>query len=570
METIETPRDLCTALTGRRTFLINPSSEETLGELPFSFALRQSEAARTDGPGRVAWLCSSNAEGDEIEGRLKNVGLVVFRLRGGDETPFDVWRVTANAHLVTAGRFDGLDLPDDTCRLVVIPSVPAASTEFERFVVAYLDDAAYMRHRVGQRLTQALGRANRTANDSALYLGLDPGFSATLANSAVRLSMGTEVNAAVRRALELHGDGWQQVEAAAREFWSNHRSEVLESIEQDSNSSRERPGRSRLGRNRPQHDAPDSADNEVSAVTKLWLGDHEGAARSARSAADSLELSNELEHSAFWRYVEAHSLFDSGRDVDIAKARVSLEGAVASAPRTAWFIRLNRTAEQLAGRSIDPTTHDSLFLTWDEWIRDGAGRLPARLARARGYLSGTHDQRAEAVQLLARLCGAIGDRPSGSSATDVRWAWATTTKGHRCVWEVKTGGSNAVPRADVNQLLGQVKEEQNRYPNAKVVGCLLIVLDSIEDGALRAARDNVALMHEDGALVLFDVMAELFVAYMATWGSGSALERGAARNDIERRLPGAGWLDRLLLPTSGSIVRAQDVRSQMDTRTGET
>jgi len=293
----------------------------------------------------------------------------------------------------------------------------------------------------------------------------------------------------------------------------------------------------------------------------LRLGDHEGAARNAQSTADTLQSAGELEHSAFWRYIQAHALFDRGRDDDIGKARQSLEGAVNSAPRTAWFIRPSRTVEQLAGRSIDSTAHDSLFMAWDEWIREGAGRLPAQVARARVLLSGTHDQRAEAVELIARLCGASGDRPSGQSATDVRWAWATPRMGHRCVWEVKTGGSKSVPRADVNQILGQVKEEKNRSPNAKVVGCLLVVLDGIESDALRAARDEIAIMHEDAALTIFDATAELFTAYMTTWGSGLAIERGSARNEIEKRLPAAGWLNRLLTPTTGSVMRAQNVRA---------
>jgi hypothetical protein len=561
---IETPRELCTALTGRRSFLINPGPEWALAEAPFSFALRQSEAAHRDGPGRVAWLCSSNAEADEIEARLLDRQISVFRLRGGDEAPFEIWRGTRDAHLVTAGRYDGLDLPGDTCHLVIIPSVPEASTEFERFVVAYLDDAGYMRHRVGQRLTQALGRANRTADDSGLYLGLDPGFAATLANRSVRSSMGSEVNAAVRRALELHGSGWEKVEVAANEFWSNHRIAAGGDTEEEANTSRQRPGRVRPGRARVQSDSSESAGYEVEAVTKLWLGDHEGAVSSAQHAAETLEFSGELEHSAFWRYVQAHALFDRGREVDVVDARRSLEGAVASAPRTAWFLRLNRTAEQLAGKNIDPTAHDPLFLAWDEWIREGSGQLPARIARARGCLSGTHDQRAEAIQLLARLCGVTGERPTGPSATDVRWAWATPRMGRRCVWEVKTGGSTSVPRSDVNQLLGQVKEEQGRSPNAKVVGCLLVVLDTVEGDAVRAARDEIVIMHEDGALALFDTMSELFASYMVTWGSGSTVERGNARSEIERRLPSVGWLGRLLSPTAGSILRSQDVRHLLE------
>jgi hypothetical protein len=114
-------------------------------------------------------------------------------------------------------------MPDDVCRLVVVPSVPAGFTEFERFAVAYLGDASYMRHRIGQRITQALGRANRTENDSALYLGLDPAFATTLADAAVSSSIDTDLNAVVRQALEAHGNGWAPVKSLAAGFWRTHR-----------------------------------------------------------------------------------------------------------------------------------------------------------------------------------------------------------------------------------------------------------------------------------------------------------------------------------------------------------
>jgi hypothetical protein len=556
---IETPAHLCSATTGRRTLLLNPGSNHALDDEVLSFALRQAEAAAADGPGRVAWLCASNDEGDNVEGYLREGGRAVFRLRSGDDSPFESWRTTPRAHLVTAGRFDGFDFPDDTCRLVIIPSVPAASSEFERFAVAYLGDATYMRHRVGQRFTQALGRANRTATDSALYLGLDPGFAATLANSAVRSNIGAEVNAAVRQALELHGHGWSPVEAAAARFWATHRNPEQSDDGQTTASARQRPGR-----NRPGAATPDTADDEVESVTQLWLGDHTGAAAHAAAAAEKLAAAGESEHSAFWRYVQAQAFFDRGRDTDLSAAREAIEQAIAAAPRTAWFVRLARTAEQLAGCTVDPTTHDSLFLTWDEWLRDGNGRLPARIAEARAFLTGTHDQRAEALVVLARLCGAIGDRPSGQSATDARWVWATPRKGQRRVWEVKTGGSDAVPREDINQLLGQVNEEQDRHPRARVVGCLLVALDGVEEPAVRAARDEVALVHVDAALALFDITAELFTAYRTAYGSGTAQERGAARAATELRLPNADWLTRLLAPTGGRILRAQDVREGME------
>lgn len=561
--TIDTPAELCTTTTGRRTFLINPSSGEWRSDEVLGFALEQVEAAATDGPGRAAWLCASNNEADELEDGLREAGKTVFRLRAGDDAPFESWRRTRGAQLVTAGRFDGLDLPGDTCRLVIIPSVPAASTEFERFAVAYLGDATYMRHRIGQRVTQALGRANRTQDDSALYLGLDPAFAATLADSAVRASIGADVSAAVRAALQGHGEGWQPVRQAAEEFWASHRRPAPEPQAGAPSAPRPRPGRSRPGRSQASAATGDSADDEVAAVTSLWLGDHAGAAAHAGDAAQKLTAAGEPEHSAFWRYAQAHALHDSGRTRDQPTARRAVEDAVAAAPRTAWFVRLARTAESLAGRRLDPTAHDALFLTWDEWLREAGGRLPARIAEARHYLSGSHDQRAEAIEILARLCGASGDRPTGPSSSDARWVWATPRKGQRRMWEVKTS-PNPVARDDVNQLLGQVREEQDRQPRANVVGCLLVAAESITEDAARAARNEIAILHVDAAICLFDFSAELFASYRTNYGSGTAQERGAARAETEPRLPGRDWLNRLLTPSRGAILRASDLRAALD------
>ncbi len=146
--------------------------------------------------------------------------------------------------------------------------------------------------------------------------------------------------------------------------------------------------------------------------------------------------------------------------------------------------------------------------------------------------------------------------------------WATPRKGQRRVWEVKTS-TNPLPRDDVNQLLGQVREEQDRHPRASVVGCMLVACDSAERDASRAARNELALVHADAAITLFDFTAQVFAAYRTGYGSGSARERGAARAATEPRLPGSDWLTRLLSPTGGNILRAHDVRSTLDITNAE-
>ena len=123
----------------RAPFRAQSDSGPTVDDHVFGWALKQVSAAG----GRAAWLCASHAESRRASGfSLTATGQAVFRLRPGDDDMVDIWSRVPTGNLVTAGRYDGLDLPGDICKLVIITTVPQASSEFERFVVAYLGDAS--------------------------------------------------------------------------------------------------------------------------------------------------------------------------------------------------------------------------------------------------------------------------------------------------------------------------------------------------------------------------------------------------------------------------------------------
>ena len=410
IKAIQVPRKLHQDTTGQRLLLLNPSAETALSASNFDFVLRQAERA-----GRVAWLCASHAEADVVEETLSGLGNHSYRLRPGDDRALDRWRQSRDGHLIAAGRFDGLDLAGDVCRLVVLPSVPAASSEFERFVVAYLGDAAFMRHRVGQRITQALGRANRSDDDWAMYLGLDPNFGSMLAQPAVRGALAPEVAPIIRQALEIHQEGWTATLDAARAFWS--RSDLPAVA----------PGR-RPGRTPARMRTAESADDEVAAATAFWVGDFPRAAESAALAADQLLNALETEHSAFWRYVQAHAAFAEGQPDDLGRAKKAIAAAIATGPRTAWFVRLRHTVDDLEGRAPAPTINEDIYRVWDEWLRSGADVL-VELARARTQLAGNPPR----ASRCASYSGSSRRRPCGSSARSL---------GHRCAMDVGDSDSN--------------------------------------------------------------------------------------------------------------------------------
>ena len=537
--------------TGKRRLVLNPTSDEALDTPILKWTLKQVEHAG----GRAAWLCSSTSEADQLQNHLEDAGSVVFRLKAGNDSIVQDWLAAASGNLVTAGRYDGLDLIGDVCRLVIIPTVPRSNSELERFVSTYLGDASFMYHRIGQRITQALGRANRAPDDYALYLALDPRFGKVLAHPDVLGSMPQEIKSVVLSALSLHDEGMDETDRFCKLFWSDQGRD--ENLPDQTNLRRPRPGR-KAHRISAEYGATD----EITAVTELWIGSYRKAATAARRTADALADDGQIEHAAFWRYVEAHAHYCRGSDKDLRAATAALNTATTDAPRTSWFSRLERMAEELSGRTVQIGRLDSLFLAWDEWVRSfSTYQIEQRISRCRSYLLGTHDQRCESLVTVAHLSGAMGSRPKKSeqAATDCLWSWYSQKGEERRVWEVKTGNSDVVARSHIDQLLGQIEVESGRSGGARVSGCLVSPAEKVSDEAAEAARDRIALIHQDALVTLIDLLADRFRRYSETCAEGDTESRGEARVAVERLLPRRKWLEQLLKPSDGQMLLAKDV-----------
>ena len=538
---------------GDRAIIINPTDAPALSEELLDFVLRQAHRA-----GRVAWLCASHDEADRLEAKLVERRLVTYRLRsGGDDRVQTRWAADATGHLVTAGRFDGMDFADSMCRLVVLPSLPAASTEFERFVMAYLGDATYMRHRVGQRVTQALGRANRTADDWAMYIAAGPEFSTMLAGSAVQAEIPASIRAELAVALARIEGSWEAAEADAARFWDEHDGAAPPPAPAPSGDSTDQPApRRRPGRAASAAASSGSATDEVTAVTRMWLGDYLEAAAHATAASDALTAVDQPEHAAFWKYVAAQAQWQG--DVP-GLAIESLRAAVSATQNTAWFVRLRRVLASLTAQQLREDDEQP-WASWDEWLRtSGRTRAERAVAGLATAWSGTHDQQAAALETVGRLTGAATSRPVGNAVTDAIWNFVSGRTVERRLWEVKTGNPDRVPRDWVDQNIGQVVTDRTTSGRIKVSGCILTHLTEAEPEAVRAARDTSTFVTTEAMEALTAELTAVFGEYTRLYGSGTTDERSTARTAVEPRMPSSGWLTRLFVP--GAFVTRDDVRA---------
>lgn len=76
----------------------------------------------------------------------------------------------AKGKLILAGRYDGMDLPGDTCRVMVIDDLPKGSGPLERFQWNKLNLSNSLQSTIASRIVQSFGRISRGMSDHGVVL----------------------------------------------------------------------------------------------------------------------------------------------------------------------------------------------------------------------------------------------------------------------------------------------------------------------------------------------------------------------------------------------------------------
>ena len=82
----------------------------------------------------------------------------------------ETFRKARSGFFIMVARFDGIDLPDDTCRVMVIDGLPAGASHLEQFQWDVLSMQNFHAARLANRLTQLFGRINRGRKDYGVFI----------------------------------------------------------------------------------------------------------------------------------------------------------------------------------------------------------------------------------------------------------------------------------------------------------------------------------------------------------------------------------------------------------------
>lgn len=112
-----------------------------------------------------------------------------------------------------ANRYDGIDLPGDACRLLIMSGLPKGTSNYELFRASSLYGGATMTRMLAQRIEQGIGRGARGSGDHCVILMAGADLAAWVAKEAnyrfltaatrAQLEMGSEISREVKDLKEL-------------------------------------------------------------------------------------------------------------------------------------------------------------------------------------------------------------------------------------------------------------------------------------------------------------------------------------------------------------------------------
>lgn len=340
--------------------------------------------------GRTALLTPSAAESSNVLKESSPEGFV--RLDGHTvENDMSIFTNNKKSILDLANRYDGVDLPDDACRLVILSGLPTQSDLQEKFLYSSLGAQNVLQERIRARLVQGMGRATRNQHDFSTVVVL----GSELTNFMYR----PEVLQAFREEIQA------EIEFGREESLGRDISDVNENIaaflEQgdewaavDAKIASDRQSKKRISPHGTAELAR-AAVYEVKALDALWSGDLEGALRQARSVLDELARNPKTErYAAFWFLLACswtQMLADQRGDTARSLHRAAVEHFANVRERargTTWF------------KHLDPEEPDAVTAeSYDELDRLAAAQIVSRI-KAKTWGRETRDQLNQAKRAL--------------------------------------------------------------------------------------------------------------------------------------------------------------------------
>lgn len=248
---------------------------------------------------------------------------------------------TNPAVAVLANRYDGIDFPNDECRLTLLVDIPTAANPQEKFFISRLAATRVFDARILTRIIQAFGRCTRGATDFGIVLVFGDRIASFLSKKDRQsyfhpelqgeLLFGLEESAATTLTDTLENidhfltqdDEWKAAEAQIYSFRDESNQEDLDGSD----------------------DLANAVADEVVFMTALWNGDPSGALEACKAVLGKLGDPSLRGVRALWNYFAGSmaARLASGQEGQFRTlSREYYTAAGKAAPNLSWLHELGK------------------------------------------------------------------------------------------------------------------------------------------------------------------------------------------------------------------------------------
>jgi hypothetical protein len=253
--------------------------------------------AMVERAGRALILVPNDDKANRYKGAFKDLSVYSAKDIESSKDNF----VKDKGVAVLANRYDGIDLLDDDCRLLIIEGLPKAGNLQELFFVTRMLAGNLFKDRIRTRIIQAFGRCTRSATDYAAVVVIGQDFHDWLVLQEKRSLFHPELQGELIFGIEQsegtsheeflenlnifldHGHDWDEVDDQILEY-------------RDEASQQQIPGQDKLF---------EAARQEVEYSYALWNEDYEKCLDIAQNVAGILSGDDLKGLRGFWSYLAA-------------------------------------------------------------------------------------------------------------------------------------------------------------------------------------------------------------------------------------------------------------------------
>ena len=322
------------------------------------------------------------------------------------------------AILALAARYDGLDLPGDQCRLLVMAESPAATNALERNLSERWKLGPVLRKRERTRLVQGMGRCTRDATDFAVIIWLGQSLVNASVSEVLIAGMPAELAAEIRWGLKQVEAAKSPSEVADMIRWllvdADYRESADASIGEATGAG---PVEKQL------EDYEQVGADEVYFARAMWDEDYGRALELARLIADRITAEELAGYRAWWWYLASMA---AALAKNTNSARDALQRGAACGVNAGYLRRvaIHRAAGTVTVAVGDLEQNDEAI--WDllECWGWAGPKFAANIENLRSQLDDPcHAAYHDGLETLGKCVGAVTLRTTEPGGPDVVWSF---------------------------------------------------------------------------------------------------------------------------------------------------